>query len=461
MIDDFVVRPQSGRFHHRPRKQETEEDFFPDLSTHITHRADTKPEPTEEPKQEEFLTPQEAAEQDERIEETIEMDDTGAEDSGDESVEPAPIPSSSNEPPERPPKERWWTRLRNWFNGLSKKQKTFFITATILIVAGAGYATYALFFAEKPQAPQTVARKKPKPKPTTVASNLTGLQVAPEINQRTVLGAIIENSVDARPQAGLSDAGVVIEAIAEGGITRFLALYQDTEPESIGPIRSMRPYFLDWGLSFDAAFAHVGGSPESLQRIQAEGIADLDQSFNANHYQRVSNRYAPHNVFSSVGKLNELSRSKNYGASEFTSFKRKKEKVSAQPNAQTINLNISSQRFNVMYSYDMESNTYARSMNGVAHVDVNNNKQITPKVVIAMVMNYGIASDGKHSVYNTIGNGKVYVFQDGSVTEGTWEKANAQAQITFKDAAGEVIALNPGQTWITAVNNPGSVRYQP
>jgi hypothetical protein len=109
----------------------------------------------------------------------------------------------------------------------------------------------------------------------------------------------------------------------------------------------------------------------------------------------------------------------------------------------------------------MASNTYARSMGGVAHVDVNSNKQITPKVIVAMVMKYGIEGDGKHSTYNTVGTGQVYVFQDGVVTEGTWNKSSATSQLSFTNAAGEPLKLNPGQTWITALNKANSVTYQP
>lgn len=455
MIDDFA-RPQPARASNRPRKEEVEEDFFPDLSMHIARTDYEKSNVSSESEPEEdFLTPQEAAEQDDRIDETVDMGDEEEDEMPNEN--PAPIPPRT---PNKPPKKHWWNKPGNWFSSLSKKQKALVIIAVLFVLGGIGYGAYSLLSPDKP-APKTTSKKQAQAKPTTVASNLTGLPVAPEINQKPVTGVMVENSIEARPQAGLADAGVVIEAIAEGGITRFLALYQDAEAASVGPIRSIRPYYIDWGLGFDAAFAHVGGSPEALQRIRNENIKDLDQSFNPNFYERVSGRYAPHNVFTPLPKLNELEQSKNYGASKYTSLRRKKETPSKQPNAQTINLNISSQRYNVSYSYDMASNTYARSMGGIAHVDANSSQQIAPKVVVAMVMSYGIASDGKHSVYNTIGSGQVYVFQDGIVTEGTWNKASATDQITFTNSAGEPLLLNPGKTWITAVNSAGSVKHQP
>lgn len=448
MIDDFA-RPQPGRLHNRPRnKHEEEEDFFPDLSL------STPPRP-QQTTTDTFKTPQETAKEDEFIDETIELPPEDDEDN-----QPAPIPPRNNNTPSKPPKKRWWQRLKEWFLDLSKKQKAFVVIVVLALLGGLGYGAYALFSNDPPPTQKT-SKKKAAPQPKTVPSNLTGLPVAPELNKKPVTGVMIENSVDARPQAGLSDAGIVFEAIAEGGITRFLALYQDTDATSVGPIRSIRPYYIDWGLGFDAAFAHVGGSPEALQRLKNEGIKDLDESQHTKYFQRVSNRYAPHNVFTPTQKLAELEKIKNYGESSYTPLVRKKEAPSAQPNAQTINLNISSQKFNVQYGYDMNSNSYTRSMGGVAHVDANNNQQITAKTVVAMVMNYSVSRGSVHSVYNTIGSGKVYVFQDGVVTEGTWEKSSPTSQIIFKNADGTPLGLNPGKTWITAVNNTNHVRYLP
>lgn len=450
MIDDFVKPPSRGSGGKPPKSED--EDFFPDLSAN-TPKPSSTPDATPEPA---FVTPEEAAANDkDLVDETI---DLGDEDNA--SVSPPEKPSgkkSSN----KTPKNHWWTRFNNWFKGLSKKKKALFIIAVLLLLVAIEAGIYALLSGRNPVEQVAVIQPKKKPAVTTVASNLTGLQVAPELNEKSVTGVMVENSVDARPQAGLTEAGVVFEAIAEGGITRFLALYQDTSPGSIGPVRSARPYYIDWALGFDAAYAHVGGSPEALEQIKRDDVKDLDQFHNAKYYERVSGRYAPHNVFTSINQLNTLEQSKGYGKSNFTSFPRKKEKASAQPTAKSINLAVSSARFNVQYTYDAASNSYLRTLGGQPHADEKSGKQIAPKVVIAMVMSYGIASDGKHSVYNTIGNGQVYIFQDGTITQGTWEKTAKNKQITFTDAAGKPIKLNPGQTWITAVNNTTSVTYQP
>jgi hypothetical protein len=104
---------------------------------------------------------------------------------------------------------------------------------------------------------------------------------------------MIENSPDARPQSGLQDAGVVVEAIAEGGITRFLTLFQESQPQYIGPVRSLRPYYIDFAAPFQAGIAHVGGSPEALSRVRNGSYRDLDQFFNSAYFSRISARPAP------------------------------------------------------------------------------------------------------------------------------------------------------------------------
>lgn len=340
-------------------------------------------------------------------------------------------------------------------------KKEWITLAVIILLIIAGIAGYMLTHNK----PATI---KPIPKVTaktkTVPSTLTGLPVDPSVNQRTVTGIMIENSTFARPQAGLGQAGVVFEAIAEGGITRFLALYQDTAPDNVGPIRSARPYYAQWVLGFDAGYAHVGGSPEALANIKAWGVRDLDQFANGGSYHRVSSRAAPHNVYTSIATLNQLEVNKGYVTSKYTGFVRKKK---ANPNkklppaAKAINLAISGPTYGVHYDYSAATNSYLRGEGGAAHIDANTNTQISPVVVIAMVIPYGLEADGYHSNYAVVGSGAVYVFQDGQVITGQWAKSSNTSQISFTDAAGKPIRLNPGQTWITAVSDNGKVSYTP
>jgi hypothetical protein len=401
-------------------------------------KIDSQPE-TKTAKMESFQTPEEVA-------------------ATDDIQQPAQLVETPLNSTQAPDKKRDWHRklILHWPPG----KKEFTVMAVLIVLSGLGIAS---FITRQPSKPVAAVDVKPKAaaQPTTVASTLSGLQVDPSINQRPVTGVMIENTTQARPQAGLSQASVVFEAIAEGGITRFLALFQDTSPDNVGPIRSARPYYAQWALGFDAGYAHVGGSPQALANIKEWGVRDLDQFHNAGSYHRVSSRAAPHNVYTGIDTLNQLETSKGFNTSKFTGFTRKKEAPAKAPSVKTIDLAISGPVYNVHYDYAAASNSYNRIEGGAPHIDANTNTQISPKVVVALVMPYSLESDGYHSAYATIGNGTAYFFQDGTVVTGSWTKKDNKSQFVFTDASGKVVRLNPGQTWITAVGATNKVTYAP
>ena len=345
------------------------------------------------------------------------------------------------------------------------RRKEFIVAGIVVLMIASGLGAWLLTrHAPKPvaAAPKISIVKKPAiVVPTTVPSLLSGLPVEPAVNSRPITGVMIENSLDARPQSGLAQASVVFEAIAEGGITRFLALFQDTQPANVGPVRSARPYYLQWALGFDATYGHVGGSPEALADIKSWGVKDMDQFYNGGSYHRISTRYAPHNVYTSLATLSQLEASKGYGASTFKGWLRKADTPLAVPTAKTIDLAISGPTYNAHYDYDVASHTYKRSEGGSAHIDADSQVQISPKVVIALVMAYQLESDGYHSDYTTLGSGQAFIFQDGGVTIGSWNKADNASPLSFLDSAGKPLALNAGQTWLSAVRAASNVTFNP
>jgi hypothetical protein len=310
--------------------------------------------------------------------------------------------------------------------------------------------------------PKTTASAKPTP--TTVPSNLTGLPVDPSVNLRPVTAVMVENSLAARPQSGLSQAGIIFEAIAEGGITRFMAVFQDNTPSEVGPVRSARPYFVGWSMGFDAAYAHVGGSPDALADISNWGVRDLNQFYNGAYYHRVSSRASPHNVYTGIDSLNQLEAKKGYTSSHYTSIVRKKAKPLKTPTAGAIQLKLSGANYNVSYAYNPKTNSYNRNEGGAAQIDAATGSQLSPTVVVAMVvpLSQGAldASGAYYSNYQYLGSGTAYVFQDGGVAQGQWTKADNSSSISFT-LNGKPLALDPGQTWLTAVHASSDVTYQP
>lgn len=349
--------------------------------------------------------------------------------------------------------------FKEWLKSITKKQWIIIgIVAGLLLIGGAVGAYFLLKDDKKPVVQeQKQEEPAPEPEPTTVASNLTGLQVDKSVNDRPVTAIMIENSLDARPQAGLLGAGVVFEAIAEGGITRFVTLFQDSEPDYIGPVRSVRPYYIQWALGFDAAIAHAGGSAEGLNMIKSLGVKDLNH--NSSYFWRVNNRTAPHNLYTSMQKLREYEAQKGYGKANYTPLLRKSvEAPSTAPVGTNIDFNISSSNYKVHYDYDAAGNTYKRSEGGKPHTDERSGAQLAPKVVVALIMPQG--KNGIYTTYGVIGSGQAVIFQDGTVSEVTWKKDSNTANFTFTDASGNPFQLTPGQTWFTALGGRDRVTYQ-
>lgn len=369
-----------------------------------------------------------------------------------------PVVTPPSEPERRRPNV--FRRLWKWLR--AKKYRLIICIALLIALIGGGVAAAITLLQPKPAPvaqPSKTTEKKAAPE-KIYYSPLTGVKVPDETATRQPVTAImIENSPDARPHSGLKQAGVVYEAIAEGGITRFLAVYQEAKPQLIGPVRSLRMYYLDWAAPYNASIAHVGGSAAALAEVRNGSYRDIDQFFNSSSYWRASDRYAPHNVYTSFEKLDALNTTKGYKESTFTGFPRGDGKASQAPDATTIHIDFSSQLYNTQYTFDAASNTYQRAIAGAPSLD-REQGQITPTVVIALRVNMThVMEDGYRESIQTTGTGEATIFQNGTATPATWRKASRTAQLEFIDTAGKPIALNRGQTWIAAVPSTGDIRW--
>lgn len=333
--------------------------------------------------------------------------------------------------------------------------------------------------------------------PDPIFSVLTGEQIPDAaMNQSPTFCVQIPNGKDGgRPQAGLNQAGVVFEAIAEAGITRFAAIFQNPTVSVIGPIRSLRPYYLDWDTPFDCTVVHAGGSDEAIAALQKGGQRHLNEStaYMWREARAAAGGRGWNNLMTSSSELLRFNADKGWNTSNVAAFARYtpeetsnllQEKLqNCAPNtvcetasAPTIQLNFGAIRsYNVVYNYNPETNSYLRSYaNGEAHTTYScpadlvqphtlsacgDPVQLSPSVVIAMVVRESLMSDNYHQQIQTIGSGTAYIFQNGDAIEGTWEKSSQRSQIVFRDHQGNVIKLNPGQTWISAIPHYGSILY--
>lgn len=351
-----------------------------------------------------------------------------------------------------------WQKFARWVK--SHRLQSIALSGVLLILLTSAVAAWVWQATTPPPIDTTPLAITPRPK-EKFYSPLTGVEVANQAATKQAATAVmIENSPDARPQSGLKEAGVIYEAIAEGGITRYLALYQESKPELIGPVRSLRLYNVDWLTPYNASVAHVGGSAEALQLVRNGQYRDIDQFFNASTYWRASDRYAPHNVYTSFKNIDALNKQKGYTESTFTSFPRIDGHASEKPTATRIAINFSSGQYNTEYHYDAKNNRYNRYLGGQVHKD-REKGNIAPHVVVAIKVDEStVMRDGHREQITTTGSGQATVFQNGDVIEATWRKSSRGATLELLDKSGKAVELVRGQTWIAAVpNGKGSVSW--
>lgn len=391
------------------------------------------------------------------------------------------------------------TKATNRTNGQkpSKKPRTtgqkillaFIILFLIALIVGIGILFY---FASRDHDQAAINRVEFS---DPVFSVLTGEEIADaSLNKQPTYCIQIPNGLDgARPQAGLTQAGIIFEAIAERGITRFAAIFQNPTTSAIGPIRSLRPYYLDWDLPFDCTIVHAGGSEEALVDLASKTDRNLDENLEYMWREQNSER-TWNNLFTSSQNLARFSADAGFTSSNPVAFARltpdetqdilaKKQACQENSEAETCTPNYISPTinfganpdFNTVYTYNPETNTYARSYaNGEPHLvydcapqiayadtlhECGEPVQLTPSVVVAMIVNETQMSDGYHESITTIGSGDALIFQNGTMTEATWYKDSDSARLSFRDSSDKEIRLTPGQTWIAAVPQYGYVGY--
>lgn len=383
----------------------------------------------------------------------------------------------------------------------NKTELSLLIAGIIGAIGGVVCLVIALVLPSNTDAEVVFPKIPSKSDTNKIYSNLTGLETTAELLNAPAFCVQTPNGTDGgRPQAGMNQAGVVFEAIAEAGITRFAAIYQNPSSAVIGPIRSLRLYYLQWDTPFDCTIVHAGGADDALAAVRSGGYKDLTENYTY-MYRGTTGTRRWNNLFTTASYLLQMNADRGYGDSNIKGFARMTPEESsrnrvdmlaeeelkiteaAAGNTSELAAKVSeiklrfggSATFNVNYRYNAATNSYDRSYeNGNSHDiyvcpetnlgEVNPEsacalKQLSPAVVVAMIVKEKKASDNYHEDITTIGSGDAYVFQNGYATKGTWEKKSAAEQIKFYDADKNEIKLAPGQTFIEAIPTYGSVDY--
>jgi hypothetical protein len=379
----------------------------------------------------------------------------------------------------------------------SKLLSAVFIVIIYLIFAGASY----LFFSNnsvtevKTSAPAvgtsgdlTFDNTLPKTEACPMNGTLYSKQQRDWWEKHRPIGIMVENHAEARPQSGLSSADVIYEAVAEGGITRFLSIFYCKSAEEVGPIRSARTYFLDFISEYGSSplYAHVGGAnqdgpADALSQIEDYGWADVNDmnQFSIGYptfwrdYDRLGHVAATeHTMYSTTEKLLQFAATNRKLKVEdkngipwtkgFVQYDFKEDVPTSQrPTSQIVHLEFwtTDPAYAVDWIYDPVTNIYKRNNGAVAHIDRNTGKQLTTKNIVILKMIESHANDGyennQHLLYKTKGSGKATIFMDGKQITGTWRKDSRTARTLLFDGTGSPVKLDRGTIWFEILPTDG------
>jgi len=334
---------------------------------------------------------------------------------------------------------------------LTRRGKVTAAAATVVVLALAAVGYFAIFPSRAPAFVQDAMSRVGLAEPPPPSCPLTG-QPAPhgEVPARPALAIKVENLPDARPQAGLDRADVVYEEPVEGGITRFIVVYQCHDAARVGPVRSGRTTDPKVLVQFGRpVMGYAGGQAPVVRAIDRAGLIDENYNIAISAYTRDDTRPAPHNLYTSTRSLWKAAKATEGAPHPVFSYD--PEVAGPSRKARTVHLPFSSYS-DVYWTWSRRERAWLRSHGTVPHVLEDGTQVRAANVVVMQVqVRTGPIVDaaGNHSPeVELTGSGKAYVFRDGRMIVGRWERARLKDVTTFVTKAGTEIALAPGVTWV-------------
>jgi DUF3048 family protein len=309
----------------------------------------------------------------------------------------------------------------------------------------AGVVIVYLLVTGKELSPQGLFRGK-KAAPETCP--LTDVPQTDGIPDRPALAVKVENLPAARPQAGLGNADIVYEEPVEGGITRFIAVFQCRDAERIGPIRSARLVDADILRQFGSpVFAFAGGVPEVVSAVEGSGAVSIPYTTSSEFFEEDPNRSEPHHVFSSTSVLYRGAA----GGTPEPVFSFDPDRPTSEKRSRLIHLDFSPSA-NVFWKFSPKNRVWLRSHDEEPHMLEDGSRVSAANVIVQVVKVrpseiVDVAGNPSPEI-EAVGSGKAYVFRNGRVIEGQWVREGKDDLTEFLDAGGEKIPLAPGLTWV-------------
>lgn len=294
-----------------------------------------------------------------------------------------------------------------------------------------------------------------------VKSPLTGLWIDEEIAERRPAAVMINNIKVALPQSGISEADIIYETLAEGDITRLVAVFQSLESERIGPIRSIRDYYFNIAFDHDAIIIHHGGSPQAFEAIKTLKPSNLNtlsglEAIMAwrDPVRKNQKGMLEHSLYTSGDRILAGWNSVKYrverkeNAKPFFNFVAE-EKYPLGEIATEITLPFS-RTYISEFVYDDELKLYKKSHHKNPHIDENNREQLSFKNIIVQYTDIKVIpgdKEGRRDI-KLVGEGKGIYITNGTASTITWSKKDHYTPTVFKNEFGSELEVNMGKTYI-------------
>jgi hypothetical protein len=295
--------------------------------------------------------------------------------------------------------------------------------------------------------------------PPIALAPLTGEVLEPGTVLGPSLAAKIDNLAGARPQVGLEHTDLVFEELVEGGLTRYVAVWQSDVPDEIGPIRSIRPMDPDIISPLGGIVAYSGGQLRFVAAMKATNVYNAihGQPDTADVMYRTNSKPAPHNVIVRAPQLIAKHADLAPPVQQFAFAVHVSSSTAVRDGTPTSKIAL---RFGApstpSWTFDADSGRYKRAQAGAADLDGSGHVLAAHNVIVLRV---AIGNDGGVPKTELIGTGEAWVSSGGSTIHATWSKRTQTGLIRLVDDTGTVIRLAPGNSWIELVPLSGSVDF--
>ena len=318
-----------------------------------------------------------------------------------------------------------------------------------------------------PTVPETTAPPETTVPPTTEPTEPAPIDTNPltgealeEVTNNRPIAIMINNTSKAVPQCGISKADLIYEIIAEGSVTRFMAIFHDlSDVDVLGPVRSVRPYFVRVAQNYGAYLSSAGGSDEAIDLIKSLGLNYLNGIAGAGSYfyrdeWRRANRGFEHSLMTTGEKL-----LKAIGNQKFKTtmedvdygFHFDAEAMTTGESAQQITVWFYKNGKKTVMNYDETTGLYAMYQHGKDSVDGNDDSPIVFRNVVVLKAKCKVKDSKGHLEVQTTGSGEGWFARDGKIIPIKWSRESNGDHFVYTDLDGNPISFGVGKSYIAIV----------